>query len=348
MAAFMPIRRECVILVVIVGLLAMPFTAWGEAGAAPAAGAADVDGRVNQAVPKGLHWLVEQQNGRGQFVDAKAAQPDEVAYTALAGLALLASGGEPDKGEYGKPLRAAVDAVLASQQGSGLFTVSDRFGPMYGHGYATLFLAEAYRKHPEDAVKKALEKSVELLRKSASAEGGWRYSATPRDADISVTACELNALLATRAAGIAVDGKLIDNATQYVRRCQNADGGFSYMAGQGAGSGFPRSAAGVAVLLHGGARPATDDDLRRGIEFVSRVMRISKSREGHYFYGCYYASQWMAADPAAHEAWAALAREVLDAQQADGSWKGDFSAIYATASALLILEAPQKQLWIFR
>lgn len=311
----------------------------------PAGDAQNLENRLKDAIPKGLHWLAARQNERGQFVDVNEAVSKEIAITSLSGLAMLASGSEPGKGEFGRQLQAAVESVLASQQPSGLFTEGAAHGPMYGHGYATLFLAEVYRKHPDAAIKKALTRSVELLQKSANADGGWRYLPKPLDADISVTACELNALLATRAAGIAVDDKLIANAVQYVHHCQNSDGGFSYMAGQGIGSGFPRSAAGVAVLLHSGAKPADDADLRRGTEYLTRT--LGASTPGHYFYGRYYVSQWLPTDPAQRDRWNALTRELLDAQQPDGSWKDDFNAVYGTASALLILQAPQKHLWIF-
>lgn len=336
--------RGC--LIVITALTLYPAAVAFAQAAPPAQAGAELDAQVKDAASKGLRWLAAQQNDRGQFVDANASVKDDIALTALSGLAMLASGSEPGKGEYGKPLQAAVAAVLASQQPSGLIARAELAGPMYGHGYATLFLAEAQRKHPDEAVRKALEKSVELLEKSVNKEGGWRYQPKPLDADVSVTACELNALLAARAASIAVDDKLIANAVAYVRRCQNPDGGFNYMAGQGVNSGFPRSAAGVAVLIHNGASPSDDADVRRGAEYLTRT--LGPASAGHYSYGRYYASQWLGADPsAARLHWPSLAREILDAQQPDGSWERDFGQVYATASMLVVLQWPQKQLWIF-
>src|SRR5205807_5885968 len=118
-------------------------------------------------------------------------------------------------------------------------------GPMYGHGFATLFLGEVYGMTGDDEVKEKLQKAVRLIQKTQNREGGWRYQPVPYDADISVTICEIMALRAARDAGIKVDKQVIDDAVKYVRRCQNPDGGFSYVAGQGSGSGFARSAAGV-------------------------------------------------------------------------------------------------------
>src|SRR5262245_33966456 len=94
--------------------------------------------------------------------------------------------------------------------------------------------------------KERLQRAVRLIQTSQKNGGGWRYTPPPIDADISVTICEVMGLRAARDAGIKVDKEVVDMAIKYVRRCQNADGGFSYVAGQGSNSGFARSAAGVA------------------------------------------------------------------------------------------------------
>jgi uncharacterized protein YfaS (alpha-2-macroglobulin family) len=310
------------------------------------AGANQGSGGSKDAIDKGLHWLASRQKDSGQFIEEGDRPWNDVAFTALSGLALLSAEGEQGNDAYAKPVRAAIKAVLVSQQSSGLFEANGpRAGPMYGHGYATLFLAEAQRRHPDVAIKNSLVKSVELLQKSANPEGGWRYLPKPLDADVSVTACELNALLATRAAGIAVDDKLIEKAVQFVHRCQNRDGGFTYMLGYAGSSGLPRSAAGIAVLLHSGEKAAANADVRRGMDYLLRTPGIPSSP--HYFYGSLYRSQCLSADPATRVQWDALIRELVDAQQPDGSWKEDIGPVYATASALIILQSPQKRLWIF-
>lgn len=303
---------------------------------------------VHDAVTKGLAWLAAQQ-GKGDAKTHKGAFENNVAMTAFAGLSFLASGSQPDRGEYAAQIKDALNYVLASQKESGLFASDNTQGPMYGHGYATVFVAEAYMKTPDPFLKPNLEKAVALIERTANKEGGWRYLPQPVDADISVTACELNALLAARAAGIKVDEKVIEHAIQYIHKCQNEDGGFSYMAGQGGvgGSGVPRSAAAVAVLIHGGAKPV-DRDIQRGIAYLSKTMGgRGGNSDVHYYYGRYYASQWpdsAADDPKANEQ---MTAELLKARQPDGSWKGDFGLTYATANALIILQAPERKLWIF-
>ena len=340
-------RNRFISLSLIVGLLGLTGLMPGDARAQESA--------VRSASARGLAWLAARQKPDGRVSRSDASGPtgisDDVAVTSLAGLAFLGSGSESDKGQYGSHIRAAIDFILASQSPeTGLISAARNQIPMYGHGYATLFLAECWMKHHDDRVKEALDKAVGLIQKSVNNEGGWRYQTKPRDADVSVTACELNALLAARAAGIDVDRKVIDVAIAYVRKCQNQDGGFSYMAGQGGlnGSGLPRSAAAVAVLLHSGAL-AGDQDVRRGMDYVIARAPDRAKTEGHYFYGCYYAGQWLhAGGDDARKAYDRLAGRLLADQENDGSWKGDFYDEYATANALVILQAPEAHLWIYR
>ena len=109
----------------------------------------------------------------------------------------------------------------------------------------------------DESVKEPLQRAVRLIQTTQNPEGGWRYQPAPVDADISVTICQIMALRAARDAGLKVEKTVIDKAVQYVRNCQNEDGGFSYIAnrGGGGGSGFARSAAGFIATRTSGASP---------------------------------------------------------------------------------------------
>src|SRR5215207_2156141 len=112
---------------------------------------------------------------------------------------------------------------------------------MYGHGFATLFLAEIYGMTGNEEVKEKLSNAVKLIQRTQNHEGGWRYQPAPYDADISVTITQVMALRAARDAGIKVEKEVMEKAIGYIKKCQCGDGGFSYVAGQGSGSGFARS-----------------------------------------------------------------------------------------------------------
>lgn len=306
----------------------------------------------SEAVRRGLDWLAGRQGKGGGYGDgAPPGYSNTVAVTSLAGLAFLASGSTLEQGPNAKTLDAALRYILSRQSGeTGLIADQANQSPMYSHGYATLFLAEICMKEKNAAALNALRKAVDLLSNTQNDEGGWRYQPQRRDADISVTACELNALLAAKSAGVEVDQKTIKAAIAYIHKCQNPDGGFSYMAGQGVGSGYPRSAAAVAVLLHGGAK-LSDGDVSRAINYILPFFRPERRGDrnaGHYYYGMYYASQWLrSGGDDSRRAYDSLAAEVLAGQRADGSWTEDFSEDYATANALIILLAPDQKLWAF-
>src|SRR5215213_2151220 len=228
----------------------------------------ELNERQKAAVEKGLAWLAQKQAQDAGF--AQRGYSNHAGITSLAGLAFMQAGNLPGRGKYGKEVQQCLDFVLQSCTESGLIASDMTQGPMYGHGFATLFLAEVYGMTGDESVKEKLQKAVKLIQKTQNREGGWRYQPVPYDADISVTICQVMALRAARDAGIKVEKEVIDNSIKYVRRCQNPDGGFSYMASQGGGggSGFPRSAAGVAALYYAGVFEG--DDLKRGLEYVKQ------------------------------------------------------------------------------
>jgi hypothetical protein len=197
---------------------------------------------------------------------------------------------------------------------------------------------------------------VRLILNTQNGQGGWRYMPVPQDADISVTICQTMALRAARNAGVKVPKRTIDKAIDYVRKCRNADGGFGYQAGMGTmgmgGSGFPRSAAGVASLFYSGVY--TGKEVTAGMKYLAQAQfRPGKDGGvgglgfgGHFFYGHYYAVQaFFLAGGKYWSDWFPAVRDMLiRTQQADGSWTQDVSPEYATAMALIIMQVPNRYL----
>ena len=66
------------------------------------------------------------------------------AFTALAGLAFMGDGNIPGRGQFGDNVKKCVEYILANCTETGLITTDANSGPMYGHGFATLFLGEVY------------------------------------------------------------------------------------------------------------------------------------------------------------------------------------------------------------
>ena len=296
------------------------------------------------SVEKGLAYLAGKQQADGSF--ALYGGRGHAGITALAGIAFMSAGNLPGRGKYGQQVDKCLEFVLACCQQSGLISSDNSHGSMYGHGFATLFLAEVYGMTGNEEVKEKLKNAVRLLQKSQNNEGGWRYQPVPYDADISVTIASVMGLRAARDAGIKVEKKTIDDAIAYVRRCQNGDGGFSYMARSG-GSGYARSAAGVAALYYAGVFEG--DELTRGLKYL-RQFKPGFGGDGHFFYGHYYSAQ--ANFLAGGEYWAEyypLIRELLISRQnrATGGWTGESGEDYATAMSLIILQMPNRYLPVF-
>jgi len=298
------------------------------------------------SIENGLKFLAGRQAKNGSWSEGSSG----AGITGLAGLALMSGGNLPGRGLYGDHVQRAVDYVLSASQENGLIAADNSHGPMYGHGFATLFLGEVYGMTGDDDVKDKLQKAVRLIQRTQNREGGWRYQAVPFDADISVTITEIMALRAARDAGIKVEKEVVDAAIGYVKKCQNPDGGFSYVAGQGSGSGFARSAAGVASLYYGGVFEG--DDLKRGLNYLIQFVpgRGMADAEGHYFYGHYYACQAMFLAGGDYWAkWYPAIRDQLIARQnkSGGGWSGDVTDEYATALALIVLQMPHRYLPVF-
>lgn len=309
------------------------------------------------AVAKGLAWLAANQGEDGSWTskigyklneDYKftAADRGHVGVTALAGMAFLAGGHLPGRGEYGTNVERCLDFVLGCVDDDGY--VSQSGTRMYSHAFATLFLAEIYGMTDDDDVRDALVKAVKLIVKSQNAEGGWRYQPIPYDADLSVTICQIKALRSARQAGIDVPKETIEKAIQYVKDSQNPyDGGFRYMIGSGS-SAFPRSAAGVASLYYAGVYEG--DIINDGIAYLEKQIDSGNDDGGHEFYGHYYCSQAMFIAGGKH--WAdyfpMIRERMIRRQERDGSWDSPHGKDYATGMTLIVLEMPYRLLPIFQ
>jgi hypothetical protein len=311
---------------------------------------AELTPRAEEAIRRGLRSLASLQNDDGSFGRGRFAR--HAGITALCALAFMGDGHLPGRGAYGDNVRKALEFVLASATETGLLAAENSNGPMYGHGFATLFLGEIYGMNPEDArVRDALTRAVDLIVNSQNEEGGWRYNPVPYDADISVTICEVMALRSARNAGIKVPKETIDRAIAYVRSCQNRDGGFRYMTTIGI-SAWPRTAAGVASLYYAGVY--SDDSINRGLDYLLDNRTLDgggPAAEAHYFYGHYYAVQamYLAGGQRWIQWWPRIRDELVSKQADTGGWT-DYQAgpAYSTAMALIVLQMPKRYLPIFQ
>jgi hypothetical protein len=262
----------------------------GPAGAAPnekpAANAPDavvVDEPTAGIIRGALKYLAAKQKPNGAWEDGRADW--SAAITGYALIAFMATGNLPGEGEYGKVVTAGMQRLLDTMQADGTF--APRTGQyMYGHGVATIALAELYGQTKSAALRTKLEKAVKVILGAQNNEGGWRYHPRVGDADISVTVLQVVALRAAKNAGLDVPQDNIDRAIKYVNSCyEERTGGFCYQPGKGAG--FARTAAAIYSLQVCGQY--ADRRVKTGSEYLMRESKGGKGGEW-FTYGHFYAA----------------------------------------------------------
>ncbi|MGB6042659.1 MAG: prenyltransferase/squalene oxidase repeat-containing protein [Pirellulales bacterium] len=348
----MPSRRQFLTKATALSAVAWlrPNTLWADGDATEESAVELVTPGADRVVGRGLKFLAGQQMDDGAF--GSRGYSRNVAVCGLCGLAFMAGGSTPGRGPYGEHVKRTLNFILSCVQPSGFINTpgASSHGPMYGHGFATLFLSQAYGMSRKPELREALAKAIKLIVSTQNRDGGWRYHPQPRDADVSMTVCQVMALRAARNVGLYVPNETIDRCIEYVKKSQNADGGFRYMIIEGGDSAFPRSAAGLVALYSAGIYDGPE--ITRGLEYLTKFLpgRKQFGREGHYFYGHYYAVQamWHAGGDDWQRWYPAIRDELITSQQPQGHWMDSICREYATAMACIILQLPNNLLPIFQ
>jgi len=351
-------RRDKLSCRILSGIILLALAAPAVAQSQPAVAArdrrairAEITPELRLAVRRGLTQLVRQQRKTKSF----ASEDYPVAVNALMGMALLAGGYTDKTGpeEYVAALKLNTSTLLRYQKKNGY--IDDGDSKMYGHGFATLYLAQLYgmSASKDSGIRKSLERAIRLIERAQGKEGGWDYlpagtgvlSKRNTNGDTSITVCQTMALRAARNLGIAVDASVVDNAKRYIQRAQLTDGGFAYRIGRtstGDSSEFPRSAAGVCILYSLGDYSSVK--IRKGIVFLEK--NYSKLNNFPH-YAHYYCAQAMfqVGGRSWKDYFEWVNRTLLKYQLQDGSWKAGLmerSSAVRTAMALIVLQLPYR------
>lgn len=326
-------------------------------GAQPGAGnlPPGIKPRTHEAIERGLAYLARTQGRDGSWGNRGRYGAYPVAMTSLAGLALLMDGNTTTQGRYAPVVDRATRYLLRSATRTGLIARPDQAGrPMYGHGFALLYLGQLYGM-TEDAsrakeIHDVLVKGVELTARGQSELGGWYYTPGSRNDEGSVTVTQVQALRSCRNAGIAVPISVINSAMDYLAKSQNSDGGIRYALRQRRGNSRPAITA-AAVCCWYNAGQYASPLAKKALDFCMPRIKPQSTVGGHDFYAHFYFAQalYVSNNPYWDKYFARRQEFLLGFQRSDGSWNGDsVGDIYGTSLALVILQLPYNQLPIMQ
>lgn len=280
------------------------------------------------AVERGLEWLARHQAADGSWrfdlsgcrCDGACSHPGTVtsttAATAIALLPFLGAGHTHAEGEYREAVTRGIYYLMSrmrpTPRGGDLSE-----GTMYGHGVATLALAEAFGMTSDPMLAPYVRDAVRFIETSQDMHGGgWRY--LPGQAgDTTVTAWQVAALKSAAIAGAAIPSPTIDAACRFLDRVQVRQGeGYGYLAPH------DRSCTSAIGLL---CRIYTSWPERQTLDRgLARLAKPGPHPEGVY-QNFYLAQALLLREHPAWRRWNAVNRDHLIARQARlgheaGSW----------------------------
>lgn len=323
-----------------------------------------VPGDVRQIYDRGLRYLADSQSEDGtweggdpgpnmkQGLETVAATEGSWAaagrqgsgVTALALLAFLASGEDPNFGIYSAHIRRALRSLIAAQDAN-----TGYIGPsMYHHGFAMLALAEAYGAvddrilWPDEQGPRSIAQALELAVRTAvtaqksNPSKAWRYFPGSQDADASASGAVIVGLLAARNAGIEVPDESIDKALAYFRSMTEKSGDVFYLT-QGNRLTTSLARVSIAALAFAVARRKDLAEYKTTLGFLKERLLEPAGPFGEYT--LYYEAQALyQGDLDSWEKWnEILIRHLKSAQQPDGSIRGRFNPPISTSLSLLSL-----------
>jgi len=298
---------------------------------------------VRELYDRGLQFLATTQGEKGDWTGTGGeAGPGS---TGLAVMAFLASGEDPNFGPYSSHVRKAVRSLVSAQDATtGILGQS-----MYHHGFGMLGLAEAYGAvderslWPDGKGPRSIGQALELAVRAALTSqkknplNAWRYSPAATDADTSVSGAVLVGLLAARNAGVEVPDEAIDKAVGYFKSMTTTPSGFVAYSGGMGGFGDSLARSSIAALGYAVARRKDLPEFKATLGHLKE--RLDQPPQVYPEYTRYYQAQALfQGDVPAWEKWnTLLVRQLKQAQQPDGSFRGQFGPSVGTSMSLLAL-----------
>ena len=315
------------------------------------------------AVERGLAWLALHQANDGSWrfdldgcrCEGACRDPGTLssttASTAIAMLPFLGAGSTHLEGRYQETVSRGLYYLLSRMQstprGGDLCE-----GTMYGHGIATLVLAEALGMTGDDLLRKPCRDAVRFIETSQDLHGGgWRY--LPGQAgDITVTTWQVAALRSAGLAGVETSSPTFEGARRFLDSVATQKGAaYGYRTPAAAPC---TSAIGLLCRMYTGWG-VDEEPLQRGITTLARP-----GPKPHAIYQNFYLAQALVqSDHPVWPRWNSRNRDQIVALQSrvgheTGSWffadreTAPGGRLAHTALAVLTLEVYYRLLPIYR
>ena len=338
--------------------------------------------RANEAIERGLEFLVRHQRPDGSWWLDVAATPDQqptiespAAATGLALLCFLGGGYHHQQGVYEDVVDRGLRFLIAGQQASGdLFVPHERAGNawLYSHAVAAMAICEAYGMTRDANLKVPAQRALDFIVAAQQSEtGGWRYRPGV-ESDTSVTGWMVMALRSGELAGLEVSDAVYDRVNRWMEQAAaGADRPYLYRYNPYAGNTDEQrhgrvpsramTAVGLLIRLYTGGDP-TDQDYLSGVEHLLRASpslgtRRAVQRDAYLWYYATLAVYYSGGTAWNH--WVdELAKVMIPLQittgQLAGSWDpdrpvpdrwgGQAGRLYVSAMCLLTLEVEYRRL----
>jgi len=297
-----------------------------------------IPAQVELIYDKGLQFLARTQNEKGAWNDSVGS---EAGVVGLCVAAFLAHGEDPVNGSYAKNIRTGIDYIISQQNEKNGYIGSS----MYNHAFATKALAESYGMVDNPKIAPALKQAVEMILSSQKRNhfGAWRYTPDSRDADTTITGCQMVALFAARNAGLAIPDEAIQKGLAYLNNNRSGDGSYGYTS---AGGGKPTLTA-IGILCRSLAKDTASNGYHASLEYLKKNLDY-RDRYYPYYFEYYMSQALFHADDATWQEWNARnIRYLATIQGSDGSFPGNHGPSFSTAGALLSLALNYRYLPIY-
>lgn len=327
-----------------------------------------------RAVDAGLRRLAGTQLAEGpQAGSWDCPRPEyRPATAALAGLTFLANGSTPAEGPYATEVMRTLRYLLPRMAADGYVGQGDPSG-MYIHAIALQFAVGCVGMTGDDALEAELarwcERAIAVIeraqgvRRDPTARGGWRYSPTSNESDLSVTSWQLLSLHAARQCGFDVREEVIADALAFIRSAYlPLDGGKAgYVYRPGISREPEPSVTGVALCIRAILDRPDDAQTAATLAYLEAFPPSwgGDQYKQFYFLASFYLAQGMfqVGGPAWERHRAAVEEVLVTHQSGDGGWP--FPAdnapqtrlagpAYATALSILVLSLDRQYLPVYQ